>query len=242
MPPSRKAWAVVVAAGAATRFGGDTPKQFVPVAGRPLVLWALDPFLAHPTIVGITLVVPGEHAARPPGWLADLRRRGVRVAAGGRTRSDSVRLGLETASEDVELVAVHDGARPLITTAEISRVLDAADGATGAIAARPVRDTLKVVNDASRIVRTVDRDGLWRAETPQAFDREVLVEVHRRAAEDGVTGSDCAALCERYGFAVRVVEVRGPNIKVTTAQDLALAEAWLEARGVRAGEDDDVER
>lgn len=235
MPSSTRTWAVIVAAGAGERFGGDAPKQFLPLAGRPLILWTLEPFLTHPEIVGVTLVVPEEYAARPPDWLAELHRHGVRLAAGGGSRSDSVRLGLETVAADVELVAVHDGARPLISAADITRVLDAADGETGAIAARPMRDTLKAVDAAGHIIRTVDREGVWRAETPQAFAREVLVEVHRRAVADGVVGTDCAALCERFGFAVKVVEMARPNVKVTTAGDLALAEAWLAARDRETG-------
>lgn len=230
MPFSDKVWAIVVAGGAGTRFGGAEPKQFVLVAGRPVSVWALAPFLDHPSIRAVTLVVPEEYAQSPPAWLARLADDGVYVAVGGRTRTDSVRSGLATADPAAEVVIVHDGARPLVTADAISRVLDAVEEGRGAIAGRPVRDTLKAVSEDGRVLRTVDRSGLWRAETPQAFPRTLLERAYRQAAQDRVTASDCAGLCERYGMDVIAVEISEPNVKVTTSADLEVVEAWLRHR------------
>lgn len=230
MPSSDRAWAIVVAGGAGTRFGGPEPKQFVAVFGKPVSVWALAPFLDHPAIQAVTLVVPEEYAQSPPAWLVRLTEGGVRLAVGGPTRTDSVRSGLSTVEPEAEVVIVHDGARPLVTTAAISRVLDAVEKGRGAIAGRPVRDTLKAVSDDGRVLRTVDRGGLWRAETPQAFPRALLERAYRQAAADRVTASDCAGLCERYGVDVTAVEVPDPNVKITTAGDLELVKAWLRYR------------
>lgn len=232
MPSSPDGWAVVVAAGAGTRFGGPVPKQFANLAGRPLVLWTLEPFLAHPELLGLTLVVPSNYVEEPPDWLESLREReGVRVVIGGTRRSDSVRAGLAEVDAAAEVVLIHDGARPLVTREIVSRVLSAVKPPQGAIIGRRVRDTLKAVAGDGRIVRTVDRTGFWRAETPQAFPRGPLEEVFDRAAREDVVASDCAGLWEKYGMDVVVVEIQAPNLKVTTREDLALAEAWMRCRG-----------
>lgn len=225
-----------MAAGAAKRFGAEVPKQFALLAGQPLVLWALAPFRDHPAVDGVTVVVPPGYAEQPPPWLQRLAASGVTVVAGGQTRTDSVRLGLASVPAAVELAAVHDGARPLVTEGVITRVLEKAGREHGAVAARRVTDSLKEADAKGRIVRSLDRERLWRAETPQVFPRGLLVEVHRRAEADGVRASDCAALGERYGVASVLVEVSEPNPKVTSRDDLRLVEAWLQARhSVREG-------
>lgn len=227
MGASGRTWAVVVAAGRSERFGGQEPKQFALLAGKPMVLWAVEPFRAHPSIGGVTLVVPAESLERPPEWLERLGLHGVALVAGGAERTDSVRLGLDTVPADVELVAVHDGARPLVTGAIISRVVAAAGPDRSVIAARRVGDTVKEVDKAGRVVSTLDRCALWRAETPQVFPRELILDVHRWAETDGVRETDCAALLERYGLEATVVEIVDPNLKITTPEDFEMAEAWL---------------
>ncbi len=153
------------------------------------------------------------------------------LAAGGAERSDSVRLGLATVPDDVEFVAVHDGARPLISGTSITRVLQAAGPSLGAVAARRVTDSLKEADERGRVRRAVDRENLWRAETPQIFPRGPIVDVHRRAEADGVVASDCAGLCERYGLEVVLVEIDDPNPKVTQPRDLRIVEALLGRQG-----------
>ncbi len=231
---SAKSWAVIVAAGAGKRIESEEPKQFISVAGRPLLLWSVETFLDHPAIVGLTLVLPAATLVRPPEWLKTLKARSAILTAGGPTRTDSVRLGLETVPAEIAIVAVHDGARPLISAQAISRVLDAVTAERGAIAARPVIDSLKEADAQVRVARSVNRENLWRAETPQAFPRDVIVEVHRRAQQDGVQASDCATLCERYGVEIALVEVFGPNPKVTRSEDLELVEVLLRRRSAAA--------
>ncbi len=237
MNSSANAWAVIVAAGRGKRFGGGEPKQFAHLAGRPMVVRALDPFRSHRSVLGVTLVVPPEHAERPPTWLSRLSDGGVRVVPGGETRTDSVSLGLETVADSAQLVAIHDGARPLITSEAISLVLAAAGAERGAIAARPVTDSLKRADANGLILSSVDRDGLWRAETPQVFPRQLIIDIHSRARADRITESDCAALCQRYGVEIQLVEIPGPNTKVTHLADMALAEAWISQREPRTPTD-----
>jgi len=226
---------VIVAAGEGRRFGGER-KQFADLGGKPLLLRTVEPFRGHPLIDGISVVVPEDVARQPPAWLALLASEGVRLVAGGATRTDSVRLGLASVPEDVALVAVHDGARPLISRDDIGRVLVEVREDRGAVAGRRVADSLKETEASGRVVRTVGRERLWRAETPQAFSREVLIRVHERAQADGVTASDCAGLCERYGVTVVMVELEEPNPKITRAADLDLAEAWIRAQRERGVE------
>ncbi len=235
MSSSASAWAVIVAAGEGKRFDAGVPKQFALVAGQPLLLWTLAPFRDHPSLDGVTVVVPPDYSERPPSWLQLLRAGGVSVVAGGQARTDSVRLGLASVPAHVELVVVHDGARPLVTARMISRVLERAGPELGAVAGRRVTDSLKEADAEGRIVHSLSRERLWRAETPQVFPRARLVEVHQRAEAEGFRASDCAALGERYGVASVLVEISEPNPKVTTPDDLRLVEAWLRAHGATPG-------
>jgi 2-C-methyl-D-erythritol 4-phosphate cytidylyltransferase len=212
--------AVIVAAGSGRRFGGEgPPKQYRELLGAPLLAWTLRPFLRHPGIGRTVLVLPAADVDDAPAWLLELPV--IRVA-GGAERGDSVRNGLAALGDEVRTVLVHDGARPLVSENLISRLIDASrEGAV--IPGLPVTDTLKEVDDGGRVVRTVDRSRFSRVQTPQAFPRADLVEVHRRAHEAGIAATDDAALFERYGLQVRVVEGESSNLKVTTPEDLVLA-------------------
>jgi 2-C-methyl-D-erythritol 4-phosphate cytidylyltransferase len=231
MSYSAKNWAVIVAAGRGERFGSGEPKQFAALAGKPLALWSVEAFTGHPSFAGVTLVLPPESVERPPAWLDRLVSESLLLTAGGAERSESVRLGLATVPDDIEFVAVHDGARPLIGTESITRVLEMVGPKRGAVAARRVTDSLKETDAGGRVLRAVDRDNLWRAETPQIFPRGPIVEAHRRAESDGVVASDCAGLCERYGLEVVLVEIEDPNPKVTHPRDIQVVEALLAQQG-----------
>ncbi len=213
--------ALVVAAGSGTRLGRREPKALVPLGGRPLLSWTLESLA--PAGFARTVV------AAPPDRLEEFRRvagKGVAVVAGGETRSASVRLGFEALeAADGDIVAVHDAARPLVTAEETAAVVAAAEKSGAAIAAVPIVDTLKEVSE-SRIVRTVDRAGLYGAATPQAFRADIL----RRALESGKDATDDAALCEALGIPVSIVLVSRLSFKITTAADLELAEAVLSRR------------
>ena len=215
--------AVVVAAGAGLRLGGAVRKQFLELAGEPVLLRALRPFLDHPAFREVVVVLPAEDAAAPPDWLRALP---VRVVAGGAERGDSVRNGLMAVGADSEVVLIHDGARPLLTADVIDRVLAAAvDG--GAIAAVPVTDTIQEVDEGGVIVRTPDRARLWQAQTPQGFPRAAILAAYQRSAADGFAATDDAAVYQHAGGAVRVVMGSHRNLKITRPDDLALAEALL---------------
>ncbi|HEX6937896.1 MAG TPA: 2-C-methyl-D-erythritol 4-phosphate cytidylyltransferase [Longimicrobiales bacterium] len=235
VPPIRAA--VVVAAGGAGRRMGGARKQYAELLGEPILLHSLRPFLAHPSVVRVVVALPAEDAAEPPAWLAELAARDARIAlvAGGAERGDSVHRGLEAVPESVDVVLVHDAARPLVTRAVIERTLAAASGGVGAVAAVPVTDTLKQVGADGRIVGTPDRSVFQAAQTPQAFPRAMLLDAYRRAARDGVAATDDAALVERYGGKVVVVEGAPENIKVTRPIDLVVAEALLRARVAAGG-------
>ncbi len=220
-----KAAAVLPAGGAGLRMGGGgARKQYRDLGGEPILLRALRPFVEHPRVAWVIVVVPPGDAEAPPFRLPD----GVAVVVGGAERSDSVRKGLEAVPVDAEVVVIHDAARPLVTAGVIDRTLAAVGPGTGAIAALPVTDTLKRV-EGDTIVTTVERQGLWRAQTPQAFPRDMIVDAHRRAAEEGFLATDDAALVERYGGRVVVVEGDQRNLKITRPEDLRLAERLLEA-------------
>jgi 2-C-methyl-D-erythritol 4-phosphate cytidylyltransferase len=225
-----RAGAVIVAAGAGRRVGGTVRKQYLEIAGEPVLLHAVRPFVEHPQIGAVVVVLPAEDAADPPAWLTAL---GVHVVAGGEERGDSVWNGLAALPEALDPVLIHDGARPFITTAVIDRVLAAIDGECGAIAALPVADTIKEVDAGGRITATPERSRLWQAQTPQGFPREMIVSAHRRARAEGLAATDDAALCERYGHTVCVVEGAAENLKITRPTDLALAAALVSGRPTR---------
>ncbi|HWZ85827.1 MAG TPA: 2-C-methyl-D-erythritol 4-phosphate cytidylyltransferase [Thermoanaerobaculia bacterium] len=213
---------LIVAAGSGSRLGRPEPKALVPLAGRPLLAWTLEAFA--PVAFARTVV------AAPPDRVTDFARLvGDRatVVAGGATRSASVRRGFEAlGAADGDIVAVHDAARPFLSAGEIRAVLDAAGRAGAAIAATAVVDTIKKVS-GGRILRTLDRSDLYGAATPQAFRAEIL----RHVLAAGGEATDEAALCEAAGLPVDVVPVSRESFKITTPEDLELAEAILGRRG-----------
>ena len=216
---------VIVAAGSGTRVGGTELKQFRWVAGKPMVLHSLQTFQLRPDVALVVVVLPRDYAADPPPWLFQCDIDRMLVSQGGRDRMQSVYNGLEDMPENVSTVVIHDAARPLASGTVIDRVIREARNGHGAIAALPVVDTLKEVDTDGRIVRTVDRASLWRAQTPQAFPRAMIDEVHTRARRDKMTATDDAALCEHYGFPVVVVRGSERGMKVTEAGDFAIAES-----------------
>jgi 2-C-methyl-D-erythritol 4-phosphate cytidylyltransferase len=216
---------VIVAGGSGTRVGGSELKQFRWVAGKPMVLHSLQTFQLRPDVALVVVVLPRDFAADPPPWLFQCDIDRMLVSVGGRDRMQSVYNGLEDMPENIETVVIHDAARPLASGTVIDRVIAEARLGHAAIAALPVVDTLKEVDENGRIVRTVDRTSLWRAQTPQAFPRAVIDEVHTRARRDKLSATDDAALCEHYGFPVTVVRGSERGMKVTDAADFGIAEA-----------------
>jgi 2-C-methyl-D-erythritol 4-phosphate cytidylyltransferase/2-C-methyl-D-erythritol 2,4-cyclodiphosphate synthase len=230
--------ALVVAAGRGTRLGAALPKQYLPVAGEPLLRHTLRALAAHPRITGVRAVIHPDDRRHYDDAARDLDL--LPPVPGGAQRQDSVRLGLESLIEiDPDMVAIHDGARPFADGALIDRVLDAVERGSGAIPALPVADTIKRGRDG-RIVETVERSQLWRAQTPQAFRFREILAAHRAAR--GLELSDDAAVAERAGLAVSLVMGSEANLKVTAPEDLARAEgmALAELGDIRTGQGFDV--
>lgn len=220
--------ALIVAAGRGQRFGGSLPKQYAPLAGVPLLRHTLRTFVAHPAVDRVRAVIHPDDRA-----LYDAAAEGLGLGepvAGGASRQESVLRGLESlAGGPPARVLIHDGARPFVSAAVIDRVLAALADTPGAIAALPVVDTLKQ-GEAGRVAGTRARDGLWAAQTPQGFRYADILAAHRAAAGQELT--DDAAVAERAGLAVALVDGSRENIKVTSQEDLAVAERWL--RGAQA--------
>ena len=224
-PIVRDVGVVIVAGGSSTRTGGAELKQFRWVAGKPALLHSLQTFMARPDVVSVVVVLPREYAADPPPWVFQCDIDRLMISTGGRTRTESVSNGLEDLPDEARYVLVHDAARPLVTDDTIDRVVEAVRAGRCAIAALPVVDTLKEVDEQGEIVRTVERERLWRAQTPQGFPREVIVRAHREARAARITATDDAGLCERLGIPVAVVRGSERAMKVTEEQDFARAEA-----------------
>lgn len=212
--------AVIVAGGRGERLG--VPKQFLPLGGIPVLLWSVRAFAAHPRIGEIVVVLPVESATHPPDWL---QRNSVRCCAGGDSRRQSAGSGVMMADPGAKLILIHDAARPFVSAAVIDRVLEAAADVGAALPILPVVDTIKRAQ-GGRVSGTVDRSGLGRAQTPQAFESGLIRDLHARASESGSTASDDVALCEEQGHPVAAVEGDPWNLKITTRADLDLAE-WL---------------
>ena len=226
--PAARTWAVIPAAGRGTRFGGDVPKQYLEVAGRPLIAHALQALLAHPRVAG-AMVALSPDDVRWPGW-TQWNGKPVLRCVGGGERADSVLAALQALPSTVSgdtLVLVHDAARPNLHGADLDRLIAAAQTGDGAILGAPVRDTLKRADDSRRIAATEPRERLWRAFTPQAFQREALTRALEQARADGVAVTDEAMAMERVGAQPALVEGREDNLKVTTAADLRLIEFLL---------------
>jgi 2-C-methyl-D-erythritol 4-phosphate cytidylyltransferase / 2-C-methyl-D-erythritol 2,4-cyclodiphosphate synthase len=218
--------ALVVAAGRGTRLGGGLPKQYLPLAGKPMLRHSLETLSRHPDIGRLRVVfnpADAKHYAAASAGL-DL----LPPVAGGAARQDSVRLGLESLSEFApDRVLVHDGARPLLDGVTVDRVLAALERSPAAVPALPLSDTVKSGEDG-RVIATVDRANLWRVQTPQGFRFREILAAHRAAS--GLDLPDDAAVAERAKLAVALVEGSAYNIKVTTAEDLVRAERLLSPR------------
>lgn len=225
-------WAVVPAAGSGSRFGGEVPKQYLQVAGEPLLAHTLLALLAHPGVAGVVVVL-AEDDPRWPGW-SELEGKPVRHCVGGESRADSVLAGLQALPDEVradDFVLVHDAARPNLALADLGQLLERGRvDPVGAILAAPVRDTLKRAGDEGGIDRTVPRERLWRALTPQMFRRLQLSQALEKARSAGVEVTDESMAMERKGARPLLIEGREDNIKITTPADLAYFEFLLSRR------------
>ena len=225
--PLKKCGAVIVAAGSASRMGG-IDKVMAPLGGEPMIVRTVRAFQQCDAIAEIVIVTRPD-LIRSIGALCAGMDKVTAVVAGGKSRQESVGLGLNTLSAGIELAAVHDGARPLITDAVIDRTVRAANTYGAAAPAVPVKDTVKVVR-SGLVAETPDRATLRAVQTPQAFDFDLLRGALKKAREDGAAVTDDCSAVERLGMSVKIVEGDERNLKVTTPMDLKIAEMLLEEK------------
>jgi 2-C-methyl-D-erythritol 4-phosphate cytidylyltransferase len=205
---------------------GAVRKPFLELDGEPILIHALRPFLGHPGVVAVAVALGAEDMAAVPEWLTELDPR-IGVVGGGASRWESVRNALQALPDDLDVVAVHDAARPLVSDDVVARCIELASIGEGAVAGCPAVDTMKEVDDDGRVVSTPDRSRLWHAHTPQVFPAEVARRAYA-GPESGAT--DDSMLAERLGTTVRMVNGGPDNLKVTVPGDVALAEAILRRR------------
>ena len=227
-----KTVALILAAGKGKRMGTAKNKPYLLLAGKPIVCHTLFVFERSPLIDEIVLIVGHDEVAYARSSLVDAFQftKVSTVVAGGVKRQDSVWEGLRAIKSDADVVMVHDGVRPFISQELLAKTGQAMERAGAAVVAVPVKDTIKTVSPRGAVVTTLDRSTLWAIQTPQVFRRDILEKAFEKAMNDGFYATDDAALVERLGEKVIIVEGSYENIKITTPEDLVLGEAILKNR------------
>jgi 2-C-methyl-D-erythritol 4-phosphate cytidylyltransferase len=222
---------LIPASGVGKRMGGDLPKQFSLLAGKPILAHTLEGMQACPVVDAIVIAAQAEHHERIRGIATEFGiTKLVEIVDGGDVRQDSVWNALKASPAHADFILVHDAVRPLVSHAEIIQVLEAAKRQGAAILAVPVKDTIKQADEHGFIENTLDREYLWCAQTPQAFRREVLVNAYKHAMTDHYLSTDEASLVEYSGGDVKIIEGSWRNIKITTPEDVIIAESLLQLR------------
>jgi len=226
---------IIVAGGKGTRMTGKIKKQYLNLGGQPILCHTLSTFDACPAIDEIFLVIPEEdfsYCKQQVLSLVALKKR-VHLVPGGNARQASVYNGLMAIeryvqpSPGIDLVVIHDGVRPFVTPEEIHSCIKTAESSGSCILGIPVFDTMKHVDTQSRVVRTIERETIWLAQTPQVFPYQLILKAHNEAREKGFRGTDDAFLVERIGEKVKILQGSRYNIKITTQEDLCISEAIL---------------
>lgn len=232
-----KTVAIIPAGGAGRRMGNGTPKQYLPMAGIPIIVHTLQAFQRSPVVDEIFLVVPEGDV--PEVRQEIVERHGLAkvslVLPGGKERQDSVRNALQQVSDEHGIVVVHDGVRPFVSGDLISRAVETAREFGAATVGVPVRDTVKEVTAEGWVKKTVIREGLWLTQTPQAFRRPIIIDAYEKAGAEGFYGTDDASLVERTGITVRMIPGDCNNIKVTTPEDLLWGELVIRRSSDKTG-------
>lgn len=228
---NNKVIAVVPSAGAGRRFGGAINKPFVSLLGRPIIIRTLETLAAVP---GIREIVPVVKESDMDIFSEMLDQYSVsrvrRIVPGGKERQDSVFNGLSVIDDHECIVLVHDGARPLIEPTVIEEAIEKLEGYDGVVVGAPVKDTIKEVRE-DIIAGTLQRELLWQVQTPQIFRFETIYDAYQKARQESFLSTDDSALVERYGGRIRMVRGHYTNIKITTPEDLQIAELLLRQRG-----------
>lgn len=225
--------AIIVAAGQGTRMKAGVNKQYLHLHGKPILAYTLEAFEECSAIDEIFVVV-GENerekcfqeVIKPYGY-----KKIEKVVLGGATRQESVYNGLKEITTDIDIVITHDGARPLIHKQTLISSIQETLIHKGTIVGVPAKDTIKILNSKGFVDNTPKRDLLWSVQTPQCFSHEILMQAHKRALKDGFIGTDDAMLVERMGYPIKMIKGTYDNIKITTPEDLIIAEAILNIRG-----------
>ena len=219
---------MIVAGGSGERFGGDIPKQYLMVAGRPLMSWTIARFEAARSIDRIVIVAGEDYllhvnnsVVNPYGF-----KKVFKIVPGGATRSESVLRGIESLPLATSYVAIHDAVRPLVTPHDIDAVVREAEKHRAAILGTPATDTVKRAREGM-VFATLDRSNLFMAETPQVFQYDLIKEAYIKGLEAGLTATDDAAMIEALGFMVRLGRSTAPNLKLTTTDDMAFIEMMI---------------
>ena len=227
-----KTVAIIVAAGKSIRLKDRLPKQFLEIANKPILAHTVEKFERCDLVDGILMVVPEDYLGYCSTEVVDRFdfRKINKIISGGEERQDSVYNGLLAIPNNTSIVLVHDGVRPFISVSKIEESINLCKEYKAVILALPVKETIKRVED-DYVVTTLNRENIWTVQTPQAFDYKLLLDAYQKAKEDGFVGTDDSSLVERIGVKIRVLEGEENNIKITTKEDLILAEQIL--RGSR---------
>jgi 2-C-methyl-D-erythritol 4-phosphate cytidylyltransferase len=220
--------AIIVAAGRGTRMGLGYNKVLAPLCGKPVIEWTLQSFVQSKLTDSLVLVIsPEDEEAMAEISIPYMKTVDLKIVYGGDSRQDSVYNGLKALNDNIAAVLIHDGARPFIDRGIIERSIRAAFEFGAACAGVPVKDTIKIVSENNVVSSTPDRRLVWSAQTPQAFKKEIIAEAYRKAMEKGVSCTDDAGIAEAAGFKVTMFQGSYRNIKLTSKEDLLLAEQFI---------------
>jgi len=218
--------AIITAGGSGKRVSKQQKKQFIEINGRPLLFWTLDKFAEHELIEEIIVVLPADSQNFSNFILEEFPECSLKIVTGGKERQNSIMTALEACSSDTEIVLIHDGVRPFISKDEISSLISSATVNSAVIAASRVKSTIKHVI-SQKIERTVPREDLYEALTPQVFRYDLIYKYHQQAADEGLLFTDDAAVLEYYGQEVSILECSSRNFKITEPSDIELAAKLL---------------
>jgi 2-C-methyl-D-erythritol 4-phosphate cytidylyltransferase len=227
-----KADAVIVSAGKGHRFMEGRKKQFYSLAEKPILAHTLDKFETSPLIRSILLVVAQEDMDYCLKEIIEKYRykKISQIIPGGKRRQESVKNGIDALAKDVEIVVIHDGVRPFVTIEMVEESIRSAIRFGAIVFAMPVKETIKIAQPDGTVLKTLDRESLWQVQTPQTFQVNLIKEAHHKAKEDGFIGTDDASLVERLGVKVHILPGSYTNIKITTPEDLILANLFLKMK------------